>query len=105
MPAVPSASSAADAVPRGLEGQDGLNQLERDFVGIFVGLAGALGLPRSYGEIYGVLYASPRALSFTDLQGKLGLSKGSISQGLKALREVGAVRSAEGDDPRREHFV
>jgi HTH-type transcriptional regulator, glycine betaine synthesis regulator len=62
------------------------------------------GLPRSYGEIYGLLYASARPLSFTDIQERLDVSKGSVSPGLKALREVGAIRQAQGSDPRREHF-
>ncbi len=83
----------------------GLSDLERDLVAVFVDLVGVFGLPRSYGEIYGLLFASPRPLSFTDIQARLDLSKGSISQGLHALRDIGAIRPAPGSDPRREHFV
>ena len=82
-----------------------LSGIESDIIDIFVDLVALLSLPRSYGEIYGLLFASPRPLSFSDIQAKLGWSKGSVSQGLRALRNVGAIRRVEGADPRREHFV
>ncbi len=63
-----------------------------------------LALPRSYGQIYGLLFSSIRPLSFTDIVERLGLSKGSVSVGLHALRDVGAIRPVEGPDWRREHF-
>ena len=89
-----------------LDGAGGeLGGLERELVNHFEELAGLLGVPRSYGAVYGILFASSRSLSFTDIQEKLALSKGSISQGLRALREVGAIKPADGDDPRREHFL
>lgn len=82
-----------------------LTGVERELVDHFVALATAIGVPRSYGEIYGVLYASPTPLSFTDIQERTHLSKGSISLGLHSLRAVGAIRPSEGWDHRREHFV
>jgi DNA-binding transcriptional regulator GbsR (MarR family) len=71
----------------------------------FASLAQVLGLPRSIGQIYGLLFASPQALSFTDIVEQLGISKGSASQGLRALREVGAVLPADMAAERRERFV
>jgi HTH-type transcriptional regulator, glycine betaine synthesis regulator len=65
-----------------------------------------VGLPPSYGEIYGLLYTATRPLSFTDIHERLTLSKGAVSIGLQALRTIGAVRPADdGPDWRREHFV
>ena len=61
------------------------------------------GLGRSLGQIYGLLFASPRPLSFTDIAETLDISRGSASQGLHALRSLGAVRCVVGDD-RRERF-
>jgi DNA-binding transcriptional ArsR family regulator len=88
-------ASAPAAVPSGSEaGGASLTAFERGTVEVFVGLARAVGLPRSYGEIYGLLYASAEPLAFGEIQARLGLSKGSVSQGLKALRAVGAVRPA-----------
>lgn len=63
-----------------------------------------LGLPKSLGEIFGVLFASPKPLTMQDLIGRLGISKGSASQGLKMLRTLGAVREVEFQDDRKTYF-
>ncbi len=104
-------SSLAPASPRPVasassgNGAAGVAELEDELVEHFADLAAMLAQPRSYGQIYGLLFASTRPLSFTDIVERLDLSKGSVSQGLRALREVGAIRPAEGLDWRREHFV
>jgi hypothetical protein len=69
---------------------------ERECVDFFAELAQALSVPRSLGQIYGVLFASPSPLSFTDIVERLDISKGSASQGLQLLRSLGAVRSVGG---------
>jgi len=72
----------------------------------FSDLVQVLGVPRSVGQIYGLLFASKEALSFTDIFKKLNISKGSASQGLRLLRALGAVKAADAaDGVRREHFV
>ena len=58
------------------------------------------GVPKSVGQIYGVLYASPVPLSFSDIVEHLDISKGSASQGLQLLRSLGAVRLVEQPDVR-----
>lgn len=72
-----------------------LDPLERQVVGFFVDGVRVLGLPRSIGEIYGLLYISIHPLSLDDLVRRLGISKGSASQGLRLLKSLGAVREAE----------
>lgn len=57
----------------------------------FVSIAEMLSVPKSLAAIYGILFASPVPLTFTEIEARLDLSKGSVSQGLRALREVGAV--------------
>src|SRR5664279_4969913 len=52
------------------------------------------GLPPSVGRIYGLLYGSPKPLSFTDIVEQLEISKGSASQGLQFLNSLGAIRLA-----------
>lgn len=52
------------------------------------------GVPKSVGQIYGLLYASPLALSFSDIVEQLKISKGSASQGLQLLRALGAINVA-----------
>lgn len=63
-----------------------------------------LGLPKSLGEIFGLLFASPKPLTMQDLIDKLGISKGSASQGLKMLRTLGAVREVTFNNDRRTYF-
>lgn len=43
------------------------------------------------GQIYGLLYASPEPLGFSDIVERLEISKGSASQGLQLLRSLGAI--------------
>ena len=62
------------------------------------------GLPSSIGRIYGLLYGSPKPLSFTDIFEQLKISKGSASQGLQFLQSLGAVSAVEDHGERRELF-
>ena len=56
------------------------------------------GVPKSVGQIYGVLYASPSPLSFSDIVDRLEISKGSASQGLALLRSLGAINEAKSEE-------
>lgn len=77
---------------------------QREVIDIFVRLSRLLGQPRSLGEIYGLLFISPQPLAMDDLTERLELSKGSASQGLKFLRNLGAVRAIEVPGDRRVHY-
>ena len=74
-----------------------LDPLERQVVAVFVDGVRVLGLPRSIGEIYGLLFISRAPLSLDDLVLRLNISKGSASQGLRMLKSLGAVREANGN--------
>ena len=63
-----------------------------------------LGLPRSTGQIYGLLYLSHRALSLDDLVELLSISKGSASTGTRQLAAWGALRQVWVPGDRRDHF-
>ncbi|MFD2255870.1 GbsR/MarR family transcriptional regulator [Luteolibacter algae] len=82
----------------------GLTSLQQQVVDFFIDGVRVLGLPRSLGEIYGLLYVSRAPLSLDDLVKTLGISKGSASQGLKTLRTLGAVREAPGNGDRRTYY-
>jgi len=84
--------------------QYALDPLERQVVAFFVDGVRVLGLPRSIGEIYGLLFISQTALSLDDLVLRLGISKGSASQGLRMLKSLGAVREADGGTERRTYY-
>lgn len=82
----------------------GLTPLQEQVIGYFVDLVRVLGLPRSLGEIYGLLFITSQPLSLDDLVRLLGISKGSASQGLRTLRTLGAVKEAAGNGLRRTYY-
>ena len=64
-----------------------------------------LGLPKSIGLIYGAVFASPQPVEAGQICRKLKISRGSVSQGLRFLKELGAIRSEGLNGNRAEHFV
>lgn len=79
-----------------------MDPLERQVVDVFVDGVRVLGLPKSIGEIYGLLFISKDPLALDDLVKRLQISKGSASQGLRMLKSLGAVREIGGE--RRIHY-
>ncbi len=84
-------SPASDRSPHDLD------PLERQVVDVFVDGVRVLGLPRSIGEIYGLLFISRAPLALDDLVSRLNISKGSASQGLRLLKTLGAVSESQGN--------
>lgn len=82
----------------------GLSELEGKTIAFFCDGVRILGLPPSVGEIYGLLYISRSPLSQADLVDRLGISKGSASQGLNLLKTLGALQEVSGPDSRRSYF-
>ncbi len=78
--------------------------LVSESIEFFVSFVQVFGLPRSIGQIYGLLFVSARPLPMDEVVTRLGISKGSASQGLSLLRSLGAVTSYPVPDDRREHF-
>ncbi len=63
-----------------------------------------LGLPRSAGQIYGLLYLSDKSLSLDDMVNLLSISKGSASMGTRHLAQWGAIRQVWVPGDRRDHY-
>lgn len=88
-----------------------LSPFEAECTAFFTDIVQVLGVPKSVGQIYGLLFASPQPLGFTDIVEKLAISKGSASQGLQLLKSLGAVQGIEtggvagAPSTRRELFV
>jgi HTH-type transcriptional regulator, glycine betaine synthesis regulator len=82
---------------------DGRN-LELESIDFFVRLMSMLGMPRSVGEIYGLLYFSKDSLPMDQIASRLAISIGSASQGLRTLRSLKAVRTAYVAGDRRDHY-
>ena len=78
---------------------------EDSILHLCVKLCGILGLPKSVGLIYGAVFVSARPIEAGDICKKLKISRGSVSQGLKFLRELGAIRVEGENGNRAEHFV
>jgi len=92
----------AEDIP--IAGQEEVSPLQLEVITLFVHAVKVLGLPKSVGEIYGLLFISPEAMPLDVIVDRLSISKGSASQGLRFLRNLGAVQPVQVADDRREHF-
>jgi HTH-type transcriptional regulator, glycine betaine synthesis regulator len=77
---------------------------ETSVIAFFLEAADILGIPRSLATIYGICFSSPVPLSFAEIGERLDISKGSISQGLRVLRGVGALKEVSIETERVERF-
>jgi DNA-binding transcriptional regulator GbsR (MarR family) len=77
---------------------------EAELAEFFVKMAGILGVQRSVAQIYALLYGANEPLDFDHIQARLGMSKGSVSQGLKFLRDHGMILSVKAKGARRERW-
>jgi HTH-type transcriptional regulator, glycine betaine synthesis regulator len=81
-----------------------LTPLETEVIDLFVQFARLLSLPKSVAEIYGLLFVATQPLAMDDLIERLKLSKGSASQGLRFLRNLGGVKTVYVAGDRRDHY-
>ena len=81
-----------------------LSALEMEVIDVCVRIAQFIGLPKSNGEIFGLLFASPHPLPMDVLVERLAMSKGSASQGLKQLKIYGAIKTEYIPGDRRDHY-
>lgn len=81
------------------------SELEVEAIDFFVRMMSIMGLPRSVGEIYGLLYFAEIPLSMDDISSRLSISMGSTSQGLKTLRSLKAIRTSYVQGDRKDHFI
>jgi DNA-binding transcriptional regulator GbsR (MarR family) len=79
-----------------------LSAQEKELIKFFVKMAAILGVQRSVAEIYALLYSSPEPLEFDVIQLRLGISKGSVSQGLRFLKGNEMVNSIKVKGSKRE---
>ena len=82
-----------------------LDEWEIAVIDLFLHAATSFGLPKSYGQIYGLLFCRDQPLAMDEVMELLQISKGSASQGLRALRQLGAVSSVFASGDRKERFV
>ena len=82
-----------------------LTELEVEAIEMFINFLRLIGLPKSVGEIYGLLFVAPRPMAMDQIMERLDISLGAASQGLKLLRSFGAVRVVYERGDRRDHYV
>lgn len=82
-----------------------LSPLEIEAIDLFISFVRILGMPKSVGELYGLLFVAPEPLPMETLMARLNMSKGSASQGLKLLRSFGAVKTSYVGGDRRDHYL
>ena len=63
-----------------------------------------IGLPRSIGQIFGLLYLSTEPLSLNQMSSMLGISKGSASMGTRHLASWGSIRKVWVPGDRRDYY-
>jgi DNA-binding transcriptional regulator GbsR (MarR family) len=83
---------------------ESLSELEFESIDLFISFMKLIGLPKSVGEIYGLLFVAECPLNAEQITERLQISSGATSQGLKLLRSFGAVRSVYMPGERRDHF-
>jgi DNA-binding transcriptional regulator GbsR (MarR family) len=93
-----------NALKAGAAGVAPLNPVEIEVIHLFVQFSRALNQPPSIAEIYGLLFVSPRPLPQDDFGDRLNMSKGTASQGLRYLLDLGAVRTVYVAGDRRVHY-
>ncbi len=74
-------------------------------IGKLVELADNLGVPRSLAQIYGLLFTSSRPLDAQACADILQISRSSAGQGLRTLKDLGAIRSTFELGNRSEHYA
>lgn len=81
-----------------------LSKARLEFIEAGGRLCQLLGLPRSTGQIYGLLHLSPKPLSLDEISALLSISKASASTGTRQLMSWQAVRQVWVQGDRRDYF-
>ena len=81
-----------------------LAPLTQRFVLHFGEMGSRWGINRTVGQIYALLYVSPKPLNADEVGESLGFSRSNVSMGLKELQSWNLVRLIHQPNDRREYF-
>ena len=81
-----------------------LAPLTQRFVIHFGEMGSRWGINRTVGQIYALLYVSPKPLNADEVGESLGFSRSNVSMGLKELQSWNLVRLIHQPNDRREYF-
>ena len=82
-----------------------LSDVQLDIIDICVRASQAVGIPRSIGEIFGLIFTSSKPVNFDDVVRTLGISSGSASHGLRKMCRLGIIRTCYVARDRRDHYT
>jgi DNA-binding transcriptional regulator GbsR (MarR family) len=82
-----------------------LPPLVQAFVLHFGEMGSRWGINRTVGQIYALLYVSPRPLCADDIVDALGVSRSNVSMGLRELQAWNLVLPKHIPEDRRDHFA
>ncbi len=85
--------------------QDPVAEMEALVSLLFSELADLFGNPRSFGAIFGLLFASKSPLTMDEVARRLSISTGSASQGLRQLEEFGAITHTRDPQTRANRYT
>ena len=80
------------------------SNFNQEFIRITGELGAGLGLNRSIGQIYGLLYMSDKPLSLDTIVEKLKMSKGSVSLNIRELEKWEAVKKIWVNGTRKDFY-
>ena len=98
------AQNRSSKAPNGTAPNRGLSALETEAISLFVQLGRMVGQPRSFSEVYGLLFISSRPMSIEDLAARFGTSRAAADRALRFLSKAGALRIVYVPGDRRMHF-
>ncbi|WP_309396675.1 GbsR/MarR family transcriptional regulator [Cerasicoccus maritimus] len=104
MPKASPQSNNASPTDEPASQNEAVQEWELSVIETFVHAAQLIGVPKSVGQIYGLLYCRENPLPMDHIMDALGISKGSASMGLKTLRQIGAVKTVFVIGDRRDHY-
>ena len=84
--------------------QDHLPPLARQFVSHFGEMGSRWGINRTVGQMYALIFLSPRPLNADEIAETLEFSRSNVSMGLKELQSWRLVRLKHQPGDRREYF-
>jgi DNA-binding transcriptional regulator GbsR (MarR family) len=81
-----------------------LSPAQRDFITRWGEVGRAWGLPRSAGQVHGLLLSVPEPITAEEISAALNVARSNVSTSLRDLRAMGLIRPAPDPGARREKF-
>ena len=81
-----------------------LSPFQIQTIALCVRAADALSVPRSAGQVYGLLFSTPHPLNLDEMTSLLHASRGGTWEGLDWLRQMGAVEKVFLPGVRKDHY-